>query len=377
MISGTSAPPVSGSISVALCTYNGDRYLAEQLRSLVDQTLRPSELVVVDDGSSDGTEVIVRDFAATAPFPVRWYRNESRLGVVRNFQRAIGMTRSEVIFLCDQDDVWLPEKIEKTVALFDSPEVLMVHTDGRLVDATLRDLGVGLLEALELAAWERELFERERGYEVLLRRSLVTGATAAVRRSLYDAALPFAQGWVHDEWLAVLAALLGRVRRVDLPLLLYRQHGRNQIGARKRSWSERYVPRSRWGRELHRARARLLQEVRHHIATRGLAVLEPRRRELDEAICHAQFRAEVPQPLAHRFLAVMRELASGRYRRYSNGWKGALRDLVEPSLPEPGGGSGGRRSLPAEQPVPHAAEQRTEPSPPRRDLRHETRTKPE
>src|SRR5512140_3115663 len=79
-------------ISVALCSYNGERYLGEQLRSIGCQTRVPDELVVVDDGSSDATEVIVRDFAREAPFPVRWHRNAQNLGVARNFERAIGLT---------------------------------------------------------------------------------------------------------------------------------------------------------------------------------------------------------------------------------------------------------------------------------------------
>lgn len=321
-------------ISVALCSYNGESYIGEQLQSLAGQTRVPDELIVVDDGSGDATEGVVRDFARGVAFPVQWHRNAERLGVAQNFERAIGLTSGDIVFLSDQDDVWLPAKIERTLARFDAPEVLVVHTDARLVDGELRDLGSGLLEALEFSLRERELFAQGRSYEVLLRRSLVTGATAAIRRALFDAAQPFGKGWVHDEWLALLGALLGQVRCVDEPLVLYRQHGRNQIGARKRSWSERYLPRSKLGREFHRLRADKLELVCEHLNAKALPVLSERRLELEDAIRHARFRSEVPDSLPARLWPIVRELTSGRYHRYSNGWRGALRDVIEPALPE-------------------------------------------
>ena len=318
-------------ISVALCSYNGASYIGEQLRSLADQTRLPDELVVVDDGSADGTDEIVREFMRGAPFPVHWHRNALNLGVARNFEKAIGLTTGDIVFLADQDDVWVSSKVEKTLARFDAPEVLVVHTDARLVDGALRDLGSGLLEALEFAHWERDLFSLGKGYELLLRRSIVTGATAAVRRRLFEAARPFGEGWMHDEWLALIGALLGEVRRVDEPLVLYRQHGLNQIGAQKRSWLERHLPRPVRGRELYLNRAEHLESVRGHLARKGLRVQPARERELEEAIRHARFRADVPEPLPARVLSIARELKSGRYRRFSNGWKSAVRDLIQPA----------------------------------------------
>ena len=95
-------------ISVAMCTFNGSRYLEEQLGSVAQQSLSPFELVVCDDGSTDATVEIVHRFALRSPFPVYLHQNVTNLGSTRNFEQAIQLCRGEAIALCDQDDYWLP-----------------------------------------------------------------------------------------------------------------------------------------------------------------------------------------------------------------------------------------------------------------------------
>lgn len=319
-------------VSVALCTYNGERYLLEQLQSLVGQTRLPDELVIVDDGSVDRSCNLIREFAAVAPFPVLLHRNERNLGYALNFERAISLTSGRIIFLCDQDDVWCPTKIEKTIACFISNDVLLVHTDAHLVDGSLRPLGVDLLDAIEFSTRERSLFAERRGYEVLLKRNVVTGSATAVRRTLFEAARPFEPGFVHDEWLAIVASMIGHVGRVDEPLFLYRQHGNNQIGAKRRKWSERHLPKAKLGRQFHLLRAERLERVKVHLVAKELQVERQKNLKLTDAIGHARFRAELPAALSARIGSVFRELCSGRYRRYSNGWRGAVRDVFEAAL---------------------------------------------
>ncbi len=100
-------------VSIAMCTYNGQRFLAQQLQSFLDQTVQPDELVVCDDVSSDDSVAVVEAFAARAPFAVRVFRNPQNLGYIRNFEQAIAQCTGDLVFLCDQDDVWDPHKIEK------------------------------------------------------------------------------------------------------------------------------------------------------------------------------------------------------------------------------------------------------------------------
>ena len=129
-------------LSIALCTYNGSAYLSEQLESLAAQTRTPDELVVCDDNSTDGRTVeMVRAFARNSPFAVRFSVNRKTLGPKKNFQRAIARCQGDVIFLCDQDDVWEPNKlarIEET--LLAAPEAGFVFTDAEVVDEDLRIL---------------------------------------------------------------------------------------------------------------------------------------------------------------------------------------------------------------------------------------------
>ena len=105
------------SLSVALASYNGERYIAEQLDSIARQTRLPDELIISDDASTDSTPAIVHEFAQRVPFPVRFLQHE-RLGSTGNFELAIAACQGDIIFLCDQDDVWYPNKIEVIEAVF-------------------------------------------------------------------------------------------------------------------------------------------------------------------------------------------------------------------------------------------------------------------
>src|SRR4051812_33755133 len=126
-------------ISVALCTYNGAKYLPAQLASLVQQTHLPIELIVCDDSSTDATPQILKEFAAISPFSVRLQFNEANLGSTKNFEKAIGLCTGAVIATCDQDDVWLPQKLERIAAVFDKePDVGLAFSDAILVDDELR-----------------------------------------------------------------------------------------------------------------------------------------------------------------------------------------------------------------------------------------------
>ena len=100
-------------LSVAMCTYNGARYVREQLDSIAAQTRPPDELVVCDDGSTDATLAILEGFAAAAPFPVRIHVNPTQLGMPKNFEHAIGLATGAAIALADQDNVWYPHKLER------------------------------------------------------------------------------------------------------------------------------------------------------------------------------------------------------------------------------------------------------------------------
>ena len=109
------------STSIALCTYNGERFLSQQLESLAAQTILPDELVICDDASSDSSLRILEDFAQKAPFIVRIFKNPKNLGYIKNFEKAIGLCSMDVIFLSDHDDYWESEKLNQVLKVFDKP----------------------------------------------------------------------------------------------------------------------------------------------------------------------------------------------------------------------------------------------------------------
>jgi len=320
-------------ISIALGTHNGARFVAEQVQSYLDQTRMPDELVLSDDASQDGTVDLVSDLVARAPTPPRLtvLRNPTPLGVARNFQQAILAATGEIIVLSDQDDVWHPGKLARVEACFrDDPQLLFVHSDARLVDADRAPLGVSVFGALEATAWELDTIHAGRALEVLIRRNLAVGATAAFRRALLDAATPIGAGWVHDEWLAIIAAALGpgTVDVIREELVDYRQHGANQIGARKLSLADRFArlaePRADRNRRLITAATSLSERVQ------SLDVRPEARQVVAEKLAHERVRSALPAGRWRRLRPGFREWRTGRYRSSGRGLPDFVRDLVQP-----------------------------------------------
>lgn len=325
----------SPTVSVALCTRNGAAYIDQQVRSILEQDPPPWEIVVGDDASSDDTLVIVERAVAEARargihVGLVIHRRNPPLGVVGNFAETIATCQGDLIALSDQDDVWTPGKLAAVVARFRAdPALLLLHSDARLVDGSGSPLGITLLEALEVTESERAGLERGDPFAVLMRRNLVTGATVVFRRELRDAAAPFPAEWVHDEWLAALAAGIGRVRLDPAPLIDYRQHGSNEIGARKPTLADRMAKL----REPRAERAARLVE-RSTLLVERLEALgaDPRRIAAARGkLAHEAARSRLPRIRVARVPGVLAGTLSGRYSRYSRGPIDILRDLVQPA----------------------------------------------
>lgn len=229
-------------VSVALCTYNGARFVERQLDSILAQTVLPDEIVVSDDGSIDDTVALVDEsLTAARVLGVAATRVDGRrVGVTGNFARAIAACSSEIVVLSDQDDVWHPDRVATLrTAFVADPSLLLRHEDARLVDVDGEPLGIGLYEALGVTTQDRAAITAGDGFPLYLRRNLATGATVSFRRSLYATAAPLPTEWVHDEWLAIIAAATGRVDASPDRTVDYRQHGANVIGVKKPTLSYR------------------------------------------------------------------------------------------------------------------------------------------
>ncbi len=318
-------------VGIAMCVYNGERFLSQQLESIATQDILPSSMVVFDDGSTDGTWTSLKMWAANAPFPVQVQRNREKLGVVRNFEQACSLLDTELVFLADQDDIWYPHKVRTFVDAFtDDSQLMLLHSDADLIDGTGQRLGRRLLETLLVTADERELVEKGLAWQVYAKRNLVTGAACAFRRELLDFARPFSQLWLHDEWLAFHAALLGRVRMWSEPVMAYRLHGSNTVGlplptfawrvrTTIQAFTEPTTP-----RQL--ARAQRLDEI--VAAAKRLALPQGVIDHLISCAKHAYFRASLPRNLLLRVVGVLRERRLGNYNAWSNGLISMLHDLL-------------------------------------------------
>jgi glycosyltransferase involved in cell wall biosynthesis len=322
---------------VALCTHNGERYIARQVQSILRQRPAPFEVIVGDDASTDDTvAVIEREYAAAVaadpelPTQLTIVRRDVALGVTGNFAATLEACSGELIALCDQDDEWMPGKLATLTAAFTADtELLLAHTDARLVDALGAPLGLTLLEALEATTVERSRLAAGDALPVLLRRNLVTGATVMLRRSLLESAAPAPAQWVHDEWLAAIAATVGRVRLLPETLIDYRQHGANQIGARRPTTTDKLARL----REPRGARAKRLAERTTLWAERGRALGVPAsvQAQLNAKAAHEARRAQLPRLRIARVPVVLAGALRGRYSRYSRGAVDVLRDLVSPA----------------------------------------------
>lgn len=216
-------------VSIAMCTFNGERFIREQLDSIVNQTYSDLEIIICDDGSNDGTCDIVRDYAGRDS-RIRFVQNTENLGFIGNFEKALSMCSGVFIALADQDDVWLPQKIE--VLMSEIGDNLLLYSAVRLIDEN----GAGMDKVFPSV----KRLEGDVALSLIVG-NCVTGHACLIRRELLELALPFPGNVLaHDQWLAVVAASQGKLKASEQVLSLYRQHETNAILSNK---APRKVPR--------------------------------------------------------------------------------------------------------------------------------------
>jgi glycosyltransferase involved in cell wall biosynthesis len=224
-------------IDILLATYCGERFLKEQIESVLSQTCGGWRLLVRDDGSNDTTIDIIRDYTGRFPERIKLISdNLGNLGVAQNFGRLLEVSDAEYIMFCDQDDVWLPGKIELTLQAMKEAEKkypdtpLLVHTDLKITDTDLNIAADSF--------WRCAKIEPETGGELrkIIYRNVVTGCTMMINRLAKRAAVPIPpEARIHDWWIAMNAAKYGKIVSVRSPTVLYRQHSGNVIGAAQKA----------------------------------------------------------------------------------------------------------------------------------------------
>lgn len=216
-------------ISVAMATYNGEKYLIQQLDSVFEQTVLPNEIIIVDDCSTDNSWNLLQEYASSHT-GIKLSRNPQNLGACQTFAQAISLCGSEYIVLADQDDVWLPNKLE--LLLKNIGDNMLIHSDAYLVDESLQ---------IMTDTFKKGVMS-QRNFTDYLFANNVTGCTCLFRRELVDNFWPIPAGfYIHDHYLALCASYSGTIKYLPQPLIYYRQHAQNQIGENSRVNFDKFI----------------------------------------------------------------------------------------------------------------------------------------
>jgi glycosyltransferase involved in cell wall biosynthesis len=321
--------PASDLVSIALCTFNGERHLRAQLDSLLAQDWPRLEIVAIDDASTDGTPRILEDYACRHPGVVRYTRNATNQGYRKNFEQAMGRCTGRWIAPCDQDDIWLPNKVSRLAEVLQDGASPLAFCDSELMHDDGRPMGRKLSDCLHLFSTDDPV--------TLLMANMASGHAMLFSRRLLEAALPFPAAVFHDWWLAYLAVSKGPLRYVDECLVRYRQHERSvtDVSGRKRKETDR--PRGFRALDLAATRARL--EAFAEVPNRG----QPLARELltlwrehESSFCSWRLVAFLWRHVARLEAIPLGSSAKKRRRALKYFWGVRTKRLLLPQRYDPG-----------------------------------------
>lgn len=313
-----------------MCTYNGSRFLREQLATIASQTRPPDEMVVCDDGSSDASLEILGEFSRRVPFPVRVYVSDTNLGSTKNFEKAIALAEGDVIALADQDDAWYPNKLERIEReLVSSTEAIAVFSDAHLVNEDSVVIGKRLWKSLLFTRSEQKRFADGQSVKVLIKHPVVTGATMAFRRRLLPLLSPIPEQDVHDRWMSFLLAALGRVTLIPEPLMSYRLHTQQQIGVGTLTFSDRLLRARQTGTDAYLAEISRFRQLysRLYELRAEFPRVDATLLEITNKIAHLEHRIEMHEAGSGRLPRILREIRNQRYWHYSAGWESVAKDV--------------------------------------------------
>lgn len=318
-------------ISVALCTFNGEEYVEEQLLSIIEQTVQVDEIIISDDNSVDKTIEIARKILKDYNIKHEIIINDTRLGVVKNFQQAIGMCMGDIIFLSDQDDIWIKHKVAKILEEFSKNQnLIMVFSDAELINEYGKSLKTRLWSTLDFSI---DVLKNKKFIEVLLNRSIVTGATMAFKKKLYYHSIPFSNYWIHDGWLALNSSLYGEIVALKDPLIKYRQHSKNVIGASKKTSLKRIKNYINNMKSLEVNRRERLERYKDFLDFNKGKLDSTIYMQVYDCINFWQDLVNLKEISKYERLKIMfKHLLNKNYNKYYTGFRGFIRDFIFESI---------------------------------------------
>ncbi len=319
-------------ISVAMCTYNGEKYLKEQLDSIAAQTRLPSQLVIVDDRSTDSSVEIIRSFALTAPFQVELIVNpvnigSSSKGITKNFEEATRLCTGAIIVPCDQDDVWVPRKLAVMAAFLEADSTIgAVFSDAQLVTEKGAPKNILLSQTTGLNKSEQRRLARGDALPLILSMTKVYGSSLMFDARLRDKILPVPKHWWFDAWVASMAVVHARLVFTPEQLYFYRIHPNQSVSASLDTLPDRV---RRWrssARDFWLASEGPLKDLYGRIEAEKNPKLQNYLDYLQGRLTLLQFRSELPANHIARAIKILP--AAVDYFRYFNGWRSLVKDLT-------------------------------------------------
>lgn len=220
-------------VDILMATYNGEKYIEEQIESIINQTYTNVNLIIRDDCSQDQTAKKIIELQKKYGEKIIFFEGEKNLGAKDSFFELLKLSTAEYIFFSDQDDIWMDTKIEETLSLMEKNKPILVHSDLVLINREGKIISKSFWEYSKIDAMNT-------GVNRLIVQNSVTGCTVCINRELKNIILskPVINEQkiiMHDWWLAIIASLYGEIKILQKPTILYRQHDNNEVGAKKYS----------------------------------------------------------------------------------------------------------------------------------------------
>lgn len=310
-------------VSVALCSYNGAKYIEQQLNSILHQTVSVDEIIICDDGSTDNTVEIAERVLKDSSVSFKIESNCKSLGVSRNFLKALKLTQGDYVFTCDQDDIWHKNKVKIFLDRAEQTKNDLYFSDGELVDSDGKTLGCTLWNAYFINITE---ISAKPYICTIIKKPIVTGAAMMVSRQLIDLVDEIPEHFLHDEWLSVVASINNSIEAINMPTFCYRQHSTNVVGAKKRSFTERL--------NIWLANYKRLEQIHNVYATKVSRILQfSQNSEYQPFVQSADmFWQDIVNVCKikkiKRVQIMLKHFIKGDYAQFYTGIRGFLRDFI-------------------------------------------------
>ena len=322
-------------ISVAMAVCNGENFIAEQLYSIINQTMPVDEIIICDDSKNEKTFNVLKNIIEKNQQLIKYYHNTDVLGVSQNFAKAISLTTKDFIMLADQDDLWLPNKVADLYNTLSkhcsraNSKYCGAFCNSKLVDKNLSPFkpSVSHLQLRDFNVSEilQTQDNKQQQFNLFLKRVPIAGHNMIFTKESKSIILPFPKlKECHDSWIGYNIVALGGWHFCNEELTLFRQHERNVSQANRHNQLYEALKSLRtntfhWNMQLFEA---LIRRLSPHVEQKLIDELQDRSE-------HSQQRAKMTKiSIVHRFFIIIKELKNKRYFNYSRGWKSAFQDLV-------------------------------------------------